>query len=344
MPLPVEVAKPKGRRVTVLAILFSVLASCSSTTQPIEQPAKGEEQGRETLPGYASLREKWIGDLDGMAKRGYIRALVVHSKTFYFLDGAQQRGITYEAMREFERFLNKRLGRRKQKIHVVLIPVRRDELISSVAEGTADIAAANLTVTPERQKLVDFSDAVIDSVKEVIVTGASGPQLASLDDLSGREVHIRESSSYYESLTRLNDGFRKAGKTQVKVQLADENLEDEDLLEMVNAGLISATVVDSHKADFWAQIFDSITVHHDIAVREEGTIAWALRKNSPDLLKVVNQFVRGHRAGTLFGNVLLKRYLRSTKWVKNPHTEQEMRNFEATVYVVSANGTKWPVV
>ena len=331
MPPPVEVAKPKGRRVTVLAILFSVLASCSSTTQQIEQPAKSAEQDKEALPGYAGLREKWIGDLDGMVKRGYIRVLVVQSKTFYFLDGAQQRGITYEVMREFERFLNEKLGRRKQKIHVVLIPVRRDELIPSVAEGTADIASANLTVTPERQKWVDFSDAGIKNVKEVIVTGASGPQLASLDDLSGREVHVRESSSYYESLTRLDDGFRRAGKPQVKVKLADENLEDEDLLEMVNAGLITATVVDSHKADFWAQIFDNVTVHHDVAVREEGTIAWALRKNSPGLLKVVNEFVKSHRSGTLFGNVLLKRYLRSTKWVKNPHTEQEMRKFEATV-------------
>lgn len=266
-----------------------------------------------------------------MVERGYIRALVVHSKTTYFLDGAQQRGITYEAMREFERFLNEKLGRRKRKVHIVFIPVPRDELISSVANGTGDIAAANLTVTPEREKLVDFSDAAMRNVKELVVTGPSGPRLSSVSDLAGQEIHVRQSSSYYESLTRLNDEFRGTGKPPIKVELADENLEDEDLLEMVNAGLIPAVVVDSHKADFWAQVFDDVTVHHDVAVREGGTVAWALRKNSPGLLEVVNEFAKGHRAGTLFGNVLLKRYLRSTKWVKNPQTEQEMRKFETTV-------------
>ena len=265
-----------------------------------------------------------------MVERGFIRALVVHSKTLYFLDGARQRGITYEAMREFETFLHKKLDRPKRKVHVVFIPVRRDELIPSVANGTGDIAAANLTITPERLRLVDFSDAALRNVKEVVVTGPSGPRLSSIDSLAGNEVHVRPSSSYYESLLSLNDKFREAGKTQIDLQLADENLEDEDLLEMVNAGMIPAIVVDSHKAAFWAQVFDDITVHEDITVREGGAIAWAIRKNSPRLREAVNEFAKDHRAGTLFGNVLLRRYLRSTKWVKNPQTEQEMRKFRAT--------------
>jgi len=331
-----------------LAIIFCILASYSSAGQQSKDPAEGgveqttipsrpsaepaaNEEDKEALPGYAKLRENWTGDIDRMVERGYIRALVVHSKTTYFLDGAQQRGITYEAMRELERFLNEKLGRRKRKVHIVFIPVPRDELISSVANGTGDIAAANLTVTPEREKLVDFSDAGLRKVNELVVTGPSGPRLSSVSDLAGQEIHVRQSSSYYESLTRLNDEFRGTGKPPIKVELADENLEDEDLLEMVNAGLIPAVVVDNHKADFWTQVFDDVTVHHDVAVREGGTVAWALRKNSPGLLEVVNEFAKGHRAGTLFGNVLLKRYWRSTKWVKNPQTEQEMRKFEATV-------------
>ena len=264
-----------------------------------------------------------------MVERGYIRALVVHSKTFYFLDGAQQRGITYEAMRAFEAFVNKKLGLSTRKVHVVLIPVRRDELIASVANGTGDIAAANLTITPERQELVDFSDAALENVRELVVTGPSAPQVSSLNDLAGQEVHVRESSSYYESLLRLSDKLQNAGKAGVNVYLADEKLEDEDLLEMVNAGLVPATIVDSHKTKLWAQVFDSITVHEDLAVRTGGSIGWAFRKNSPQLQEVVNEFAKGHRAGTLFGNVLLKRYLRDTKWVKNSATKTELKKFRA---------------
>ena len=176
----------KGTLATFIVVL-GVLSGCSGSGQEREAAASqgeaqtpisssqstepaGAEQDQEILPGYAKLREEQTDDLDEMAERGYIRALVVHGKTTYFLDGAQQRGLTYEAMREFERFLNKKLGRRRQKVHIVFIPVSRDELIPSVANGTGDIAAANLTVTPEREKLVDFSDAGIRNVKELVVT------------------------------------------------------------------------------------------------------------------------------------------------------------------------------
>ena len=341
------IPRSSGATLAAVTITLLVLFGCSGSGEETEAAANegspqtpssssadpgstANEQHEELLPGYQKLREKWAGDLGGMVERGFIRALVVQSKTFYFLDGARQRGITYEAMREFETFLHKKLGRPKRKVHVVFIPVRRDELIASVANGTGDIAAANLTITPKRLQLVDFSDAGLRNVNEVVVTGPSGPQLSSIDSLAGNEVHVRPSSSYYESLLSLNDKFREAGKTQIDLQLADENLEDEDLLEMVNAGLIPAIVVDSHKAAFWAQVFDDITVHEDITVREGGTIAWAIRKNSPRLREAVNEFAKDHRAGTLFGNVLLRRYLRSTKWVKNPQTEQEMRKFRAT--------------
>jgi membrane-bound lytic murein transglycosylase MltF len=288
------------------------------------------QQEAEVLPGYQKLREPWTGDLDAIVDRGYLRALVVHSRTSYFLDGAQQRGITYEAMVEFERFLNEKVpGNRK--VHVVFIPVRRDQLISAVADGTGDLAAANLTVTPARQKLVDFSDAAVRNVKEVVVTGPTGPTLSSLDDLSDQEVHVRRSSSYYESLLSLNETFRAAGRAPVKIRLADENLEDEDLLEMLNAELLPAVIIDDHKAKLWAQVFDQITIHHTIAVREGGTVAWALRKNSPRLLGLVNDFAKDHRAGTLFGNILLNRYFRSTKWVTNPGSKEQMARFRATV-------------
>jgi membrane-bound lytic murein transglycosylase MltF len=168
-------------------------------------------------------------------------------------------------------------------------------------------------------------------VSELIVSGPSAPPLRSLDDLAGKEIHARRSSSYFESLARLNATFRQAGKPEIRVRPADENLEDEDLLEMVNAGLLPMIVVDSHKAQFWAQVFDDIRVHTDLAVNTGGEIAWAMRPGSPKLRQMVDGFVKTSREGTLLGNTLFKKYLRDVTYVKNATSEEEMRKFQQMV-------------
>jgi membrane-bound lytic murein transglycosylase MltF len=285
--------------------------------------------------------KKVLGDFDKMVQHHTIRALVVFSKTFYFLDRGRQYGISYEALREFEKSVNKKLKTKTLKVHVVFIPVSRDELIPSLLNGLGDIAVANLTITTQRQKQVDFSNPFLSGVKELLVTGPSTPPINSIDDLAGKEVHVRRSSSYYESLIQLNRSFKQARKPRMKLISADETFEDEDLLEMVNAGLIPMIVMDSHKAQFWEQIFDNIKVHSDIAVRNGGEIAWAFRKNSPKLKTVVNEFVKGHKKGTMLGNVLFKRYLKNTKYVKNSVSKQEMKKYNAMVQLFKKYAGKY---
>ena len=270
-------------------------------------------------------------DFDEMIQLRTIRALVTYSKTFYFLDRGRQYGLSYEKLKEFEKFINKKLKIKTLKVHVVFIPVSRDELIPYLLNGLGDIAVANLTITTQRQKEVDFSNPFLSGVKELLVTGPLAQPIKSIDDLAGKEIHVRRSSSYYESLVQLNTSFKKAGKSQMKLVLADETFEDEDLLEMVNAGLIPMIVMDSHKAQFWKQIFDNITVHQEIAMRVGGEIAWAFRKNSPKLKAVVNDFVKGHKEGTMLGNVLFKRYLKNTKYVKSALSEKELEKYKSMV-------------
>lgn len=277
------------------------------------------------------ILDNWTGDFDGMVERQRIRVLVAYSKTFYFLDGAHQRGLSYEQLRAFERHVNQQLGRRTLKVRVVFIPVSRDELISGLVKGRGDIAAANLTITPERLKRVDFSDPLLKGVSEIVVTGPAAPKLESLNDLAGKNIHVRPSSSYYQHLVRLNRIFRKAGRAEIKLIPADENLEDEDLLEMVNAGLLPMIVMDSHKAEFWEQIFEDIKLHREIAVNAGGKIAWAFRKNSPKLQKVVNAFVKKSKKGTLLGNVLFNRYLKDTQYVENALSKKEIQKFQFTI-------------
>jgi membrane-bound lytic murein transglycosylase MltF len=278
-----------------------------------------------------ALGKKWSGDFDGMSKRHLIRALVPPSKTFYFLDGADQRGWTYELLKEFETYLNKKRKRKALKIKVVVIPTRRDRLLPALVEGLGDIAAGNLTITPARQKEVDFSAPHLTGVDEILVTRGASPPIKTRDDLSGKEIHVRKSSSYYESLLELNARFKKSGKKPVKIIPADEYLEDEDLLEMMNAGLIPMIVMDSHKAEFWAQVFQKIRMHPDIKLRSGGQIAWAIRKKSPKLQDVINQFIESHKKGTLKGNILYKRYLQNTKWVRNALADKEFQRLKDAV-------------
>jgi len=277
------------------------------------------------------LDQKWTGDFDGMVERHKIRVLVPYSKTFYFLDGATQRGIAYEGMQIFEKWLNQELGTGHLKVHVVMVPTVRDELFSGLVAGRGDIAVGNLTITPERLKIVDFSDPFAKGVREIMVAGQVAPALKGLDHLAGQEVFARTSSSYYESLKRLNEEFMKSRKKPVKISPADEYFEDEDLLEMANAGLVSFIVVDEHKAAAWEPVFENVKLYPDIVVRTGGETAWAFRKNSPKLKEVVNKFVAGHKQGTLLFNVVTKRYLKNVNWVKNALLEEEFQRFKDAV-------------
>ncbi len=300
---------------TILAILFI----CINATET------------RALESDLELGKKWSGDFDGMAERHLIRALVPYSKTFYFLDGADQRGLTYELLKEFETYVNKELQRTSLKVRLVVIPTKRDRLLPALVEGLGDIAAGNLTITSVRQKQVDFSASHLTGVDEIIVTGPAEPAIETLDDLAGKEIHVRASSSYYESLTALNTRFKNTGKAPLKVVLADEYLEDEDLLEMMNVGLIPMIVIDSHKGEFWAKVFKDLTLHPNIKVRTGGQIAWAIRKNSPQLKSVVNRFIESHKKGTLKGNILYKRYLQNTRWARNALADKEFQRFTEAV-------------
>ena len=282
-----------------------------------------------------------FGDLDAMVERDAIRALVPMSKTFYFLDGAQQRGISYEGMQMFEEQINASLERGHLRVHVVMIPVARDELIDGLVEGYGDIALGNITITPTRRELVDFSDPFLTDVAELVVTGPQSPELSSLDDLSGQEVMVRASSSYYESLQALNARFREEGKEEIELTLASEVLEDEDLLEMVNAGLIPIVIVDSHKAQLWEQIFTDLVVHEELAIATGGHIGWAFRKDSPQLAAAINEFVVDHKKGTLLGNMAFNRYLRDTKWAVSALNDEGRARLDTLIGLFQTYGERY---
>jgi len=135
--------------------------------------------------------------------------------------------------------------------------------------------------------------------------------------------------------------IQKAGKPLIIIKPADEYLEDEDLLEMVNAGLIPMTVVDNYLAKFWSQIFKEISLYPHITLERGDKIAWMIRKNSPKLKEVINQLVKLKRKGTLFGNVLFKRYLQDTKWVRNSLADEDLKRFNSAAGYFKEYGKRY---
>ena len=289
----------------------------------------------------SGYKEKWIGDFDGMVERHIIRALVPYSKTFYFLDGPDQRGLTFDLIKEFEKYINKKLKRKSLRLRLVVIPTARDKLLPSLAEGIGDLAAGNLTITPTRKKRVDFSIPHYTGVNEIIVAGPTAPEIRSTEDLAGKKIYARKSSSYYESLKKLNSAFKKEGKKKIKIVPVDEHLEDEDLLEMMNAGLIPMIVIDSHKGVFWSQIFRDLKLYPNIKIRKGGQIAWAIRRNSPKLKGAIDDFLKLHKKGTLLGNILFTRYLQDTKWVQNSLSEKNLERMKTAVGFFKKYGNKY---
>lgn len=291
--------------------------------------AIGDETFEEVVT--QSINQKWIGDYEQMIQRRIIRFLIPYSKTFYFFDKATQRGATYELGKLFEKAVNKQLKTRHLKVSVVFIPTSRERLIPALSEGLGDIAAGNLTITDKRKQRVDFCDPLATGVSEILVTGVGHPPVNTISDLSGREIYVRKSSSYYESLKQVNRTLAAEGKPAIKIVEANENLEDEDLLEMINADLIPRIVIDSHKGRFWEQIFEKIKLHPEIRFRENAEIAWAVRKGTPQLKKVINDFVKVNKKGTLTGNIIFNRYLKNTKYVSNNLADEDRKRFEETI-------------
>ena len=327
---------------TALNIYAEPVSNPASSTNTAESRQISSRE-LETEIGFNVYDEQWTGDLDEMESQRLIRVLTVYGMGRYFLDGGRQKGLTYDLFRAFEDFINERMGKGHVRVHVVFIPVARDVLLSSLREGRGDIAAAGLTITPEREAIINFTEPMTKELSEVLVTGPSAPAIASIDDLSGKAIYVRASSSYRSSLDQLNKRFRDEGRPEMVLQDASEYLEDMDLLEMVNAGLLDWAVIDDYKAKIWAGVFDKLAVRNDIVFRSGGRIGIAVREDSPKLLAELNEFIKSYRQGTLHGNMLINRYFKNFDWAKNALAASDFRRFQEIAHIFEKYGDQYGV-
>ncbi|TCR65739.1 lytic transglycosylase F [Bosea sp. BK604] len=318
----------------MMRLLVALCLACAS----LATPALGQSARPKPIVASLPQLKPWTGDLDGMLERRVIRILVPYSKTLFFIDRGRQLGVIAELGQRFQSWINARHKTRALSITVAFVPVPRGDFERALNEGRGDIVAGNLTITPERLATMDFAEPWMSNVREVVVTGPAAPALNSIEDLAGRDVYVREGSSYASHLRELGKGFEAKGLKPIILKPADENLEDEDILEMVNAGLLPFAIVDDHKAALWSRVFTSLKLRADLAVHEGGSVAWAMRKNSPLLKQEIDAFVHEHKLGTAFGNDVKRRYFASDRIVKNAYSPEDAQRFRDLVALFRAQG------
>ena len=317
--------------------------SSAATPSADDAPIPATASPFDALPeGVRSGMDKpFTGDFDALVARRMIRVGVTFNRTHYFIEKGQERGLTFESLKLFEQNLNAELKTGNLKVHVVLVPMSRDQLYLALKGGKIDMVAAMVTVRPELEALAAFSEPTRTNVSEVVVTGPGAPPIATVDDLAGQEVFVRKTSVYFETLTRLNGQLKARGKPAVVIIEAPDVLEDDDVLEMVNAGLAPITVVDDYLAGFWSKVFTSLTVHPGVVVRSGGNLAVAFRKENPRLREVVNTWIRKHGQGDGFRNVIERRYLDNVKYAKNAVAGTERLKLESVAALFKKYGAQY---
>ena len=297
-----------------------------------------------TGAGSGSLKRFGVmpqfGDLDTMVERRAIRVLTVYGPGRYFLkDGP--RGTVQEYTDKLQKVVNEAFKTGLLTVQVPVIPVARDQLFPALQAGYGDIVMAGTTVTDNRQVGVDFTNPVSKPLKEVLITGPSAPRLGSLADLSDQTVYLRLSSSYAESVRKLSQTLVEQGQAPIRIEAVDESLEDEDLIEMVDTGLLPWAVVDDYKPQMWREVFTRVTVRDDLVLREGARLAWAIRPDSPQLKTFLDTFLKENREGTLFGNIIRNRYIRDFNWTENAMGATELSRYHKLSALFRKYGTDY---
>ena len=332
------------RLVWLLVGLTSVI-----TYNPVlaQVPRTGDSGTSSTAkPRQLTINNKpWTGDFDKMLERRVIRVYAPFSRSLYFNDNGRERGMAVELVRDWERYLNikyaKQLGNRPLTIYIG--PATREKLLPYLGEGLADVAIGNLTITDERLNEADFvpGDEGRRTINEVVVTGPKAPELKSLDDLSGKRVHVRKASSYYESLQKLNERLKQEGKPEVQLILVPDGLEDEDLMEMLDAGLVELVVVDDWKAHMWARVLPKIVVRTDLVLRADAKTGWAIRKECPKLATEIEDFFLNWAMKQGVADYRMRVYMSKVKELKDPTASAEYKRFQTTLALFKKYGNQY---
>ncbi len=238
-------------------------------------------------------------DFDAIKQRKVLRVLLRNNASSYFLYKGELMGFEYEMARAFAKEHGLRLE--------VVVPPSHRELLTWLVEGRADLGIGFLNPTASRKALgITFSMPYNQEYQHVVV--AKDDPIDSIDGIDARSFHVRRTSAYWEALDRL-----KQQGHRFSLQAAAENLETEQLIKAVGSGEIDATLADAHILDI--ELAKGTPVKSAFTIGEERPQAVAIRRQNPQLVDAINDFIR-KTVKTEFYNVLYTKYFKSRTSIK----------------------------
>lgn len=288
--------------------------------------------------------ELWTGSYSEMLQRGQIRVAVPYDRTIYVNDKGVQRGLAVEVSKGLAKWINaKYAGQLKGKsLSIKLIPVIASDLLNSLTTGKADIAIGDIGLYEPIPNSQNFIVNHAQKVRqEVLVTGPSSLPLKNIGDLSGQTVYGSRNTNFQKTLSELNKELKRDGKQPVNLASPLGDLDDEDLLEMLNAGLISYVIVGDWKFQLWQSIYKNITMHADLSVQDSGWVGWVVRSNNRDFNDDLKNFYDSDdftKSLTAFRQDDYKQHL---KGLKDPMDKPLWERFESMRPLFSRFGAEY---
>ena len=315
LPLPTVGSAPGVSPPAAVADAPPVAVVALSGAAAPAAPILVDLDARETRP--------FKGDLPGMRERELLRVLVTHGRSDFFAAEGKLRGFEYELFRELAEELGRNRSPGNLPMQVAFVPMGGADLIPALLAGHGDVIASSMTVTDARAEQVAFTSPYMSGVREVLVSHAGTPAPVSWKDLAGARVHVAAGASFPSGLQARSAALVAEGLPAIEVVETGRELDQEDMLELVHSGALRYTICDDFLVEHWAELLDGLRVHRDLHLDTDARIAWAVRPDAPELKALLDEFIAGHRRGTLIGNVLFNRYYRSTRWIANPLRRME---------------------
>lgn len=311
--------------------MFLFLSSSPTREGQSEKAEKEQDTFRvkltEVLKMDSGILEEYRNDLDQMLKTGRIRVLTTYGYGNYFIHEGQTLGFEYAMMEEYKKHLNRNRSRRLVPLQFYYIPIPYHLLLKALRKGYGDIVAANLTILPQRENEVKFTNPYLLELKELLVTQKGIKEINKLEDLAGTEIYVREESSYYYRLVQLNKQLKAKELSPISIKILSGFMNTGEIIEMVNAGIIKRTIADSHIANIAEKLLPEIKIHRRVVLNDKVNLGWMVRRNNPQLRESLNDFIKTVKKGTLKGNIFFNRYFKKNPWARQALSRGDMDRF-----------------
>ena len=235
-----------------------------------------------------------VRDLAEIRRSGVLRVLVNQSRNSSGEIKGETIGVEYLRLRAFEQYLNR--SAKGPAIVIKLVPRAKDQLIGALQRGEGDLVAPGELMQTATMSRIRGSRPVVEQVPMILVSRTGGPRYRSYEQLSGRSLALAAGSAAGPELERVNRDLMRAGRAPIAIEWVDSTLAVEDVLEMVQAGIYTATVVEQPIAERWAKVLPKLRLERGLALGKRAGMRWYVRNEASMLQATVDRFLRDYRA------------------------------------------------